>query len=151
MVFKNLCFLLRWTKVASALEGLIYFLCLTDVCCVKGSDSISHVTAGTAPVIVTHPIWPLTLPMLRLLSSNASTRTKDFWKTSKPCHIGIHWIAPNEFYQISIHGPGFQSFFRIFVSFCFGKISHQQHIWDRQCFSPGTSVSSTTCNWLAMT
>ena len=75
MVFKNLRFLVHWTKVASALEGLMR---LTDVCCVKGSDSISYATAGTAPVIVTHPIWPLTLPMLRLLSSNASTRTKDF-------------------------------------------------------------------------
>ena len=28
---------------------------------------------------------------------------------------------------MSTHVPGFQSFFRIFASFCIGQISHQQH------------------------
>ena len=28
---------------------------------------------------------------------------------------------------MSTHLPGFQSFFRFFASFCFGKISQQQH------------------------
>ena len=37
-------------------------------------------------------IWLLTLPMLRLLSSRAKRR-KDFWKTLKPCHVGIHWMT----------------------------------------------------------
>ena len=31
----------------------------------------------------------LTLPMLRLLSSKAQER-KDFYKLSKPCHVGTH-------------------------------------------------------------
>ena len=31
----------------------------------------------------------LTLPMLQLLSSQAQSRN-DFWKPSKPCHVGIH-------------------------------------------------------------
>ena len=46
------------------------------------------------PVVITLQtmnIW-LTLPMLRLLSFNAQEH-KDFWKTSKPCHVSTHWIA----------------------------------------------------------
>ena len=38
----------------------------------------------------------LTLPMLRLLTSKAQGH-KDFWKTSKPCHVGIHHIALAEY------------------------------------------------------
>ena len=86
---------------------------------------------------------PLTLPMLRLLSSNAQGRTfslpmlrllssnaqglKDIRKPSKPCHVGIHWIALTEYCQMRTHVPGFQSFFSFFASFCIGQISHQQH------------------------
>ena len=49
------------------------------------------------PVRVPPKIWSfaatlLTLPMLRLLSSKAQGR-KDFWKSPKPCHVGIHRIA----------------------------------------------------------
>ena len=67
-----------------------------------------------------------TLPMLRLLLSKAQER-KEFWKPSKPCHVGIHWIALAEYSQESTHLPGFQSFFRIFASFCNDQSSHQQH------------------------
>ena len=49
-----------------------------------------------------------------------------FEKPSKPCFVGVHWIALAECSQMSIHVPGCQSFFRIFASFCDGKISHQQ-------------------------
>ena len=38
-----------------------------------------------------------------------STRIQRFWKTSKPCHVGIHWIALAEYSQMSSHMPGFQS------------------------------------------
>ena len=55
----------------------------------------------------------LTLLMLRLLSSKAQG-CKDFWKTSKPCQVGIHWKALAEYSQMSTHLPGFQSFFRDF-------------------------------------
>ena len=51
----------------------------------------------------------LTLPMLRLLSSKAQG-CKDFWKSPKPCHVGIHWKACIEYSQMSTHLPGFQSF-----------------------------------------
>ena len=64
--------------------------------------------------------------MLRLLSSKAQ-RLKDFWNPSKPCDVGTHWKALDEYFQMSTHLPGFQSFFRIFASFCIGKIIHQQH------------------------
>ena len=32
---------------------------------------------------------------------------KDFRKPSKPCHVGIHWIALTEYSQMSTHVPGF--------------------------------------------
>ena len=38
----------------------------------------------------------LILPMPRLLSSKAKG-CKDFGKASKPCHVGIHWIALAEY------------------------------------------------------
>ena len=60
----------------------------------------------------------LTLQMLRLLSSKEQ-ENKDFSKSSKPCHVGIHCEALAEYSQMSTHLPGFQSFIRFF-----GKISH---------------------------
>ena len=63
----------------------------------------------------------LTLPVLGLLSSKAQGR-KDFWKTSKPCHIGIHWKALFKHSQMSTICQGFINFF---ASFCIGQISHQ--------------------------
>ena len=65
----------------------------------------------------------LTSSMLRLLSSKAQ-RSKDFWKPSNPCHVGINWIALTEYSQMSTHLLGFQSFF---ASFCIGHKGQQQH------------------------
>ena len=59
-------------------------------------------------------LMPLNLSMLRLLSSKAKG-CKDFWKSSKPCHVGIHWKALAEYFQMSTHLPRFQLFFRIFA------------------------------------
>ena len=55
----------------------------------------------------------LTLPMLRLYSSKAQGY-KDFWKPSRPCHVGIHLIALAENSQMRTHVPGFPSFFNFF-------------------------------------
>ena len=52
-----------------------------------------------------------------------SIRLKDFWKPSKPCHVGIHGIALAECSQMSTHLPGFQSIFRGFALFCIGQIT----------------------------
>ena len=49
----------------------------------------------------------LTLPMLRLHSPNAQER-KNLSKTSKPCHVGTHWKALTEYFQMSTHLPGFR-------------------------------------------
>ena len=68
----------------------------------------------------------LTLPMLRLLLSKAQG-CKYFWKTCKQCHVGIHWIALAEYFQMSTHMQGFQSFSGFLASFCIGQISHQLH------------------------
>ena len=69
----------------------------------------------------------LTLPMLRLLSSKAQG-CNDFWKPSKPCHVGIligelslkplRWVP---MCQVFGHFSGFLH------HFVFGRISHQQH------------------------
>ena len=32
----------------------------------------------------------------------------NFWKPSKPCHVGIHWIPLTEYSQMSTHLKGFQ-------------------------------------------
>ena len=60
-------------------------------------------------------LYCLTLLMLRLLSSKAKGR-KDVWKPSKPYHVGIHWIALAEYFQMSTHVPEFWSFFKFFAS-----------------------------------
>ena len=69
----------------------------------------------------------LTRPMLRLLSSKAQEH-KDFWKPSKPCHVGIHWnaLAVSALRWVPIY-QGFRHFFRFFASFCIRRISHQQN------------------------
>ena len=43
----------------------------------------------------------ITLPMLRLISSKARGHN-DFWKPSKPCHVGIHWKAHTEYCQLIV-------------------------------------------------
>ena len=63
---------------------------------------------------------PLTLPMLRLLPSKAKGR-RIFGKPSKPCHVGIHWIALAENSQTIILVLGFQPFFRILHHFVLAK------------------------------
>ena len=64
----------------------------------------------------------LTLRMLRLLSS-ITHGYKDFWKTSKTCHVGFHWIALTEYSQVSTHVPGFQSFLRLLHHFVLAKLT----------------------------
>ena len=41
---------------------------------------------------------------------------KIFERPSKPCHVGIHWIALTEYSKMSTVVPGFQSFFSFFFS-----------------------------------
>ena len=48
-----------------------------------------------------------------------STRTQKSLKTIyKPCHVGIHFIALVEYFQMSTHMPGFQSILRFCALFC---------------------------------
>ena len=54
--------------------------------------------------------YDLTLPLLRLLLSKA----QDFWKPSKPSHVGIHWKALVEYSQMSTHVAGLQWSFSCF-------------------------------------
>ena len=47
---------------------------------------------------------------------------KDFLKPTKPCHVGIHWIALTEYSHMSTHVPGFQSFYRFLHHFVLAKL-----------------------------
>ena len=58
---------------------------------------------------------------MRLLSSEAQQR-KDFRKSSKPCHVGIHWIVLAEYYQMSTNMPGFFVIFQVFHNFVMAKL-----------------------------
>ena len=60
-----------------------------------------------------------------LLSSEAQ-ECKHFWKTSKPRHVGIYWIAVAVYSQMSYPLDRVSVFFFL-ASFCIGKLSHQQH------------------------
>ena len=52
-----------------------------------------------------------------------STRMQTFFWTSKPCHVGIHWIALAEYSQMSTHTPGFQWFFIFLHHFVLDKLA----------------------------
>ena len=64
----------------------------------------------------------LTLPMLRLLSFKAQG-CNDFWKPSKPCHVGIHWIALADYSQIRTLVLRFQLFKGVMHSFVMAKLA----------------------------
>ena len=61
--------------------------------------------------------------MLRIHLS-ISQDDKNLWKQNKPCHIGIHWKALAECYQMSTNAAGFQSYCSQF--FFSSEVSHQQ-------------------------
>ena len=86
MVFKNICILVHWTKVASALEGLSICLpCLTsgqglDVACAKRMREVchaamidSHVSPLRKPLSIlglgmfTHDVWAAHYTRLSLM------------------------------------------------------------------------------------
>ena len=48
---------------------------------------------------------------------------KDFWKPSKSCHVGIHWKALAEDFQMSTHLPWFQSFSVFLYHFVLAKLA----------------------------
>ena len=117
------------------------------------NTSFVHIFLDPFPLLHNRK-YLLTLPMLRLLLSKAQG-CKDFWKSSKPCHVGIHWIAFTEYFQTSTHLPGFQSFFRIFASFCIGQDKVTSSIRVKcECLvmwrpvSPGVYVFEVSLSWL---
>ena len=44
-------------------------------------------------------------------------------KSSKPYHVAIHWVALNEYSQMSTHKSGLQSFFRFLHQFVLAKLA----------------------------
>ena len=87
--------------------------------------------------------------MRRLLSSKAgdAQRCKEFWKPSKPYHVGIHWKALTKYSQMSTHMIGFQSVSSFFAWFCIGQISmHQQHIKGKRWILYQNSIYNCSSN-----
>ena len=52
------------------------------------------------------------------------TKLQKCLELSEPCHVGIHWKALAEYYQMSTNVPGFQSFSSVFGIISFDQISH---------------------------
>ena len=74
-----------------------------------------------------------------LIPSNAEasyfhrmTRMQRFFKTIKPCHVGIHWKALAEFSQMSTQMPGFQPFLGVLQHFVLAKLATIR-IWMKAC------------------
>ena len=53
------------------------------------------------------------------------TRMQILENILNPVMLVFIFIALTEYSQMSTDVPGFQSFFRVFVSFCIGQISHR--------------------------
>ena len=52
-----------------------------------------------------------------------TTRWKDVWKSSKPCHVGIHYIAHTECFHMYTQMPGFQQFSAFVHHFVLAKLA----------------------------
>ena len=50
-------------------------------------------------------------------------KRKDFYKPSKPCHVGIHWEALTEYSQMSTHMSGFNNYSGFLHHFLLGKLA----------------------------
>ena len=57
-----------------------------------------------------------------MIHASKAQGRKDLQKSSKPCHVGTHWIAVAEYFQMSTHWPGFQSFFKCLHYFVLAKL-----------------------------
>ena len=57
------------------------------------------------------------------ISLSKALGCKDLWKPFKPCHVGIHWIALAEYFQMSTHMSGFQYFLGCFHHFVVAKLA----------------------------
>ena len=100
-----------------------------------GGMSVAHTASNRSQWIISHGETTLTLSMLRLLRPKHKD-AKNLWKPSKPYHVGIHWIALVECFQMSTHLLGFQSFFRFLHHFVLAKLAtssirvNSLHPWD---------------------
>ena len=114
-----------WVIWSDHINTLIFLQCSNPTLLVKKTCKIDLLRTNHLGHILT-----LTLPMLRLLLLSKAQGCKDFRKPSKPCHIGIHWLALVEYSQMSTNYQctGVSIIFQFFwLSFCIGQISHQQH------------------------
>ena len=74
--------------------------------CTANTDILTHTIFTTR---ITNP------SSAKTIFSKSKTMQRFFWTPSKPCHVGIHWIAIAEYSQMSTHMPWFQSFFKGFL------------------------------------
>ena len=64
---------------------------------------------------------------MQCIFAKKETLSNDNNESNYNYHVDIHWIAFVEYSRMSTHVPGFQSFLRLFASFCTSQISHQKH------------------------
>ena len=93
----------------------------------KQNENYFHDGAENWEIIwlLSNPFNLLTFLLLRLLLSRAQEH-KYFWKTPKPYHVGIHWIALTEFSQMNTICQGFSQFLG-FLIILYSQINHHQH------------------------
>ena len=91
--------------------------------------------------------WPLTLPMLRLLSSKTQGH-KYCWKLFKPCHVVIHWVyLLRSTLSWSPMCQGFNHFSVFLYHFVRAKLATSSMRANYQLYWPN-SLSSQLNSWL---
>ena len=90
---------------------LFYFRQYKSVQCITEEQSVNGVTNN---------VTPLTLPMLRLISSKAQ---KHIQKNSNTILTLSCWYSLVEYSQMSINVAGFRSFFRFLHTFVLAKLA----------------------------
>ena len=63
------------------------------------------------------------VPGFQSFFSQSSHQQHKGYISSKPCHVGIHWIALAEYSQMSTHMPGFLSFVSCLHHFVLAKLA----------------------------
>ena len=89
----------------------------------EGLDDLKYICVIVHWTKVALALEGLTRLTPRFLKCKAQGR-KDFWKTFKPSHVGIHWIALTEYSKMSTHFQGFSHFSGFLHHFVLVKLAN---------------------------
>ena len=120
LLFAHVSILVIWMNVFCSILLLMkhFKICFDNSMKMSNDTNLlkMKLSARLLKMCLFHLYFMLTLMLLMLLSSNAQ-KSKNLWKSSKASHVGIHWKALTEYFQISTHLPWFQSFLSFLPSF----------------------------------